>query len=69
MTDTEKTNEAPKWPSDSKAMLGCQHKEWIGQPAGCVPLSWRCCDCGTTMTAGEMIIYGKLLQQQQGEIA
>ena len=57
--------EAPQGPSASKAMLGCEHKEWIGRPIGCVPLSWRCCSCGAEMTAGEMIIYGKLCRQHE----
>ena len=51
-----------------KAQLGCQHKEWIGRPVGCVPTYWQCCDCMAEMTAGEMIIYSKLCQQSGAEL-
>ena len=46
--------------SDKSELNICEHREWIGQPAGCVPLAWRCVDCGVVMTAGEMVIYAKL---------
>lgn len=43
-------------------MKDCEHKEWIGSPPGCVPLEWKCVDCGTRMTAGEMVLWSEIQQ-------
>jgi hypothetical protein len=41
----------------SKMRKMCVHEKWI-QKAGC----WQCMECWAEMTAGEMIIYSKLLK-------
>lgn len=61
MTGDTKRESVAKGQSTTEVEDDCQHKEWISHPPGCVPLSWKCTGCGITMTAGEMLIYGKLL--------
>lgn len=42
----------------------CEHDNgWIGSPPGFLPVSWKCIDCGASMTSGEMIIWVKLAKQ------
>jgi hypothetical protein len=40
----------------------CEHKEWIGRPAGCVPQFWECTGCLAQMSSGEMILYSAILK-------
>jgi hypothetical protein len=43
------------------SQLDCKHT-WIGQPVGYVPQSWKCYDCNTTITAGEMLLMNLLMK-------
>ena len=38
----------------------CEHKEWVGEPMGCVPAHWLCTECFTKITAGEMMILRRI---------
>ena len=48
--------------------MTCEHLEWIGRPAGFVPVGWECCDCGLKMTAGEFAILNEIRKLQKNQV-